>query len=299
MVFLKRAKALGLTFECGVCGAALTTFGSGGKVDYVFSPTCIAELKRTLDLLVAQNLPYRVIGGGSNLLLPDDGYRGALITLRRMSDVKICGETLTADAGARLPTVARLAAESSLSGMEFACGIPGEVGGAVATNAGAFDQRLSDVLAAVLLLTENGQTEVLTPKDLEMRYHSARLPKGCVVLSAVLSLKTGEKEQIQKAMRLMTERRAATQPRERSAGSVFRRVGETPAAIYIEKTGLKGLRIGGAELSKVHCNFIVNKGGATTADFFAVAERVKKSVFDLCSVRLTYEVERICSPKRT
>ncbi len=299
MLFSKRANALGLTLECGVCGASYTSFGSGGKVDYLFSPACVAELKRTLALLKGAGIPYRVIGGGSNLLLPDEGYRGALVTLRRLSDVKICGNTVTADAGAKLPTLARIAAHASLSGVEFACGIPGVVGGAVATNAGAFDERLSDVLVAVCVLTEDGKTEVLTPKDLNMTHHFAMLPKGCVVLSAVLSLKTGEKRQIEETMRSMTERRAATQPRERSAGSVFRRVGETPAAIYIEKTGLKGLRIGGAELSKVHCNFIVNKGGATTADFFAVAEQVKKSVFDLCSVRLTYEVERICSPKRT
>ena len=294
---IKDIERAGVRVKHHVEGAQLTTFGSGGIVSHVIYPANVEELTITVKMLYAASLPYRVIGGGSNLLLPDEGY-GVLISLSRFDSAAVCGEFLSADAGVKLPRLARMAAEHSLSGLEFACGIPAMLGGAVRNNAGAFGQSISDALVAVVLLTEQGEIASVGADELKTAYHRCFLPEGSIFLSAVFSLKTGDRREIEGRMADMRRRRCQTQPHEPSAGSVFRRVGEIPAAVYIERTGLKGLCFGGAELSEVHCNFIVNKGGASTADYFAVAERVRESVLQNFGVALEYEVERICSPKK-
>ena len=293
MKAFEQLNALGIRCEPNADGAKLTSFGSGGRVDLVAYPS-EEQTHQTIEVLRECGVSFRVIGGGSNLLLPDEGYSGALIRLSRLSALSVRYGVITAGAGVKLPLLALKAAQESLSGLEFCCGIPAEVGGAVCTNAGAFGQALSDTLVGVKLLTPNGVED----QTLQSGYHCSNLPQGCVVLAATFALNKGQRDQILSKMRFMTERRRLTQPRERSAGSVFRRVGQIPAAVYIEKTGLKGLRVGGAELSTKHCNFIVNKGGATTQDYFAVAEHVKQRVLESCSVVLEYEVERLCSPKK-
>lgn len=279
-----------------VPGRELTTFGSGGRVKYLLTPLTVTGACEALKSLSAEGIPCRVIGGGSNLLLPDKGFHGALISLSQLSSIAVADNVLSADAGVKLPLLAGKAAQESLSGLEFACGIPGTVGGSVRCNAGAFGQSLSDVLTAVIVLTERGEVEVVSAEEMAFSYHSCRLPDNAIILSALFSLKKGKREEIEALMREMTIRRRSTQPCERSAGSVFRRVNGTSAAVYIEQVGLKGYRVGGAELSRVHCNFIVNKGGATTADYFAVAECVRERVQKQSGVTLEYEVERICSP---
>ena len=296
MDFVSEAKRLGVAVKRDVEGRLLTSFGSGGRVKYLLCPSSVRETAAVLKLLISYGVPYRVIGGGSNLLLPDEGYAGALVK-PHLTGIGVCGGEVTADAGVKMPILSKLAAEKGLSGLEFACGIPGTMGGAAKTNAGAFGQMLSNVLAEVIVLTRQGEVKSLPARHLKAEYHSCVLPKDCVVLCARLALQPDDAGAIKERMRRMKLRRQQTQPGEPSAGSVFRRVGETPAALYVEKTGLKGLRIGGAELSPKHCNFIVNKGGATTSDYFAVAEQVKSRVFDAFGVSLTYEVERICSPK--
>ena len=288
----------GVTVTHGVSGALLTTFGSGGKMD-LLAPREVDGVRASLEALIRAKVPYRVIGGGSNLLLPDEDYRGALLSLSRLSSLAVAGHLLTADAGVRLPLLAKRAAEMSLSGLEFASGIPAEVGGAVKCNAGAFGQMISDVLASVIVMDAEGKVDVLSAKEISAGYHTCHIPEGRVILSAVFALREGDRAEIEERMRVMRSRRRETQPTERSAGSVFRRVADTPAAVYIERTGLKGYRVGGAELSTVHCNFIVNRGGATTADYFAVAERVRERVREQSGVTLEYEVERICSPRNS
>lgn len=291
---ISEAKLLGVAVNCDVEGARLTTFGSGGRVKYLFCPSSVRETTDALKLLRSYGVPYRLIGGGSNVLLPDCGYAGALVKIS-LSGIGVCGNEVTADAGVKLPILSSTMAEKGLSGLEFACGIPASVGGAVKTNAGAFGQMISDVLTEVIVLTHQGEVRILPARRLKMGYHACLLPQGCVVLCAKFRLVAEDKTVILQRMQKMRERRRLTQPGGSSAGSVFQRVGETPAAVYVERTGLKGLRIGGAELSPKHCNFIVNKGGATTEDYFAVAERVKSRVLDAFGVSLTYEVERICS----
>ena len=296
--YIEELERTGVPVKRGVSGASITTFGSGGQVDCLISPREVAEVISALELLTDRGIPYRLIGGGSNLLLPDDGYGGALISLARLSRVEITGERIVADAGCKMPFLAGELAKAGLSGLEYACGIPGTIGGAVMTNAGAFGQSLSDVLVAVVTLSPRGRIETLPAERLKMCYHGAALSEDQIILSAICDLEKADPDTIEMRMDEMRRRRVATQPRERSAGSVFRRVGETPAAIYIERTGLKGLRIGGATLSTVHCNFIVNVGGATTADYFAVAERIRERVLEQSGVTLSYEVERICSQRR-
>ena len=292
--FSDRLGRLGVQCVSGVSGATLTTFRSGGAVDLLVLPRDESELASTLAAARECGVPRRVIGGGSNLLLPDAGYAGALIRLSRMDGIERKGRSLTVRAGVKSPVLAAYAAGCGLSGAEFACGIPGTVGGMVMMNAGAFGQSVSDLLLAVTLLTSSGQVERLDPQDPDLGYRRASFPAGSVVLSAELRLVESDETTVRAEMRAMREKRSRTQPHAPSAGSVFRRVGETPAALYVERTGLKGRRIGGAELSPVHCNLIVNAGGATTEEYFALAERVRERVRALTGVTLEYEVERIC-----
>ena len=275
----------GVFYETNVSGERLTSFGSGGEVALLAHPKSAEEI---LELSKIGEIP--VLGGGSNVLLPSSGC-GAIVKLDEWRSLSRERGMLTAQAGVKMPVLARAAAEMGLSGAEFASGIPGSVGGAIKTNASAFGQAISDGLVSVTALV-CGRAERLFPRDLAFSYHRARLPENCVILSASFALAQGGKEKIRARMKEIAERRASTQPKGRSAGSVFRKDGEVPAAIYIEKTGLKGLKIGGARLSEKHCNFIVNEGGATTEDFFSLAEIVREKVKEKVGVSLEYEVEK-------
>ncbi len=275
-----------------VKGGELTTFGSGGAVAFVLFPRSEKELVRSALILFSFGVPYRVIGGGSNVLIASAGFEGAIIKTSGLSFLSIEGGRIEAGAGVKMPLLAKAAEEAGLTGLEFACGIPGEAGGAVKTNASAFGQSVSDSLKEITVLLK-GKTQRIEKEALSMRYHDGNLPRGAIVLSAVFELDREARERICERMDRMKEKRAASQPRERSAGSVFRRAGDTPAAIYIEKTGLKGLRIGGAVLSEKHCNFIVNAGGATSEDYFSIGEIVRDKVYENEKVTLEYEVEKI------
>ena len=275
-----------------VPGRALTTFGSGGAARYVLYPTSASELKRAIAVLSAEGIPYRVLGGGSNVLLPDEGYKGAIIRLSRMCEITVRGQAIRAGAGVRMARLARECAAAELSGAEFASGIPGEVGGGVYMNASAYGGGVSDILREVEVMI-GGERQVLDARSFDMAYHRGGLPQGAILLSATFEAARGDTENILAYMRELAEKRRASQPHERSAGSVFRRTERGAAALYIEETGLKGTRIGGAELSAKHCNFIVNRGGATTADYFALGEKVRAAVCEQSGVTLEYEVERI------
>ena len=295
MEWISALREEGIALRTEVSGRELTTFGSGGSADCVVLPASTAKLRAALALFGAYGVPHDVIGGGSNLLFPDEGYRGALIRLTAFDSLRREGAEIVAGAGVKLVRLSRFAAECALTGAEFACGIPGEVGGAVRGNAGAFGQSISDGLREIEVLTKGGRIERLAASEIAMTEHSTDLSDGVIVLSARFALRKGDGAEIEARMREMTEKRRSTQPHRPSAGSVFRRVGETPAALLIERTGLKGMRIGGAELSKVHCNFIVNDGTATTKDFFDLAECVRERVRALTGATLEYEVKRLCS----
>ena len=288
-----------IPFREKVPGESLTTFGSGGEIDYLLLPRNAAELRFGVEILQEEGIPYRVIGRGSNLLLPDEGYIGALIRLSKLDVVERKGRSLRVGAGVKMPLLSRMARDFSLSGLEFASGIPGEAGGALSCNAGAFGESMSDLIEEVTLLRD-GRIECLSASDLDMRDHEGRLPQGGIVLSVLLRMTEGDRDRIDAVTAEMKRRRKASQPDFPSAGSVFRRTKEgVPAARLIEETGLKGRRIGGAMLSEKHCNFIVNVGGATTEEYFRLGETVREEVKKRSGVTLEYEVERVvCSRTR-
>ena len=288
-----------IPFAEGVSAERLTTFGSGGRVRCVISPRSVKELRFALKVLSDRRVPSRVIGGGSNVLLPDQGYNGALLSLACFDLLQARGCEVSVGSGVKMPLFAARMAQTGLCGAEFLCGIPGVMGGGVITNAGAFGGMLSDLLTEVTFLSAEGEVVRLPASCLTFGYHSAVLPRGATVLSMKMRLAQGDSASIKARMREMMNKRLSSQPHERSAGSVFRKTGNTSAAIYIEQTGLKGKRIGGALLSAKHCNFIVNEGSATTQEYYALAELVRERVAALCGVRLDYEVERICSPTKS
>ena len=282
----------GIALREDVSGRTLTTFGSGGAARCVLCPTDAAELERAVAVSEEEGLPYRVLGGGSNVLLADEGYNGAIIRLSRMREITVRGCVVKAGAGVPMAHLASVCAEAGLSGAEYAFGIPGEVGGGVYMNASAYGGGVSDTLREVEVFL-GGERRVLDARTLDMRYHRGGLPQGAILLSATFEMRRGDRREILAYMRELTERRRSSQPLERSAGSVFRRTDRGAAALLIEETGLKGTRIGGAELSTKHCNFIVNRGGATTADYFALGDKVSAAVRERSGVTLEYEVERI------
>jgi len=292
--FFSRIERQGVRVLRGVSGRSLTSFGSGGPVRCLALPGSAEEVIAVLGAARARALRCLALGGGSNLLLPDDGYDGVLIRLPAEDPIRRRGNLVTVGAGIKMPVFARFMSACGLSGAEFACGIPGTMGGAAAVNAGAFGQSLSDLLVEVEGVTREGKRVVFAPCDLRFGYHRATVPQGAILLSMTLRLTESDEHTVLKTMREMREKRSRTQPKEPSAGSVFRPVGAVPAALYVERTGLKGMRLGGALLSPVHCNFIVNAGGATTEDYFALADKVRESVRAREGVSLELEVERIC-----
>ncbi|MCR4726230.1 MAG: UDP-N-acetylmuramate dehydrogenase [Clostridia bacterium] len=287
---IERLKKENYAYRIGVSGETLTTFGSGGPVAIVVYPENVKRLLALEEIL--RGIPRLVMGGGSNVLLPSAGFAGAIVKLDAFRGERACGRVLEVGAGVKMPRLSAFAKAARLSGVEFASGIPGTVGGAIRTNASAFGQAISDGLSFVTALVGN-KIERLSPSELGFSHHRAKLPKDSIVLSAAFALEEGDGEKIGERIRSMREKRLQTQPQGRSAGSVFRKCGSVPAAIYIEKTGLKGLKIGGARLSEKHCNFIVNEGGASSEDFFEIGETVRKKVAEEQGVLLEYEVEKI------
>lgn len=228
-----------------------------------------------------------VIGRGTKLLAPDGGVDGEVWVMRNVR-AEVHGREIVAESGAPLPVLAWLAADAGLSGLEWACGIPGSVGGGTVMNAGAYGGELADVLERVEVVTPNG-TCVLRAGELSPAYRRmGGLPRG-VISTVTLRLASGDRAKIRSAMRKNNESRLASQPSGRTFGSTFKRVGNVSAGYYIDRAGLKGLRIGGASVSEKHANFIVNEGGSA-ADVRALIERIKAEVSGKFGIALEEEV---------
>lgn len=274
-----------------------TTFRVGGPADFYLSPHSAEELKKVLCICKTENIPYFIIGNGSNLLVSDEGFRGAVIQIyRNMSDIEIESETkVRAKAGALLSTIARTALNHRLTGMEFASGIPGTIGGAVVMNAGAYGGEMKDILEEVTVLTEACEVKVLPASELELGYRtSVVMKKGYLVLEAVLNLETGDPGAIQNRMNELKEQRVSKQPLEYpSAGSTFKRPEGYFAGKLIMDAGLAGYRIGGAEVSAKHCGFVINAGGATAQDVYRLIRSVQEIVWDKFQVKLETEVKML------
>ena len=271
-----------------------TTFRIGGPADALALPKTPEEVAEVVRFCHEHAQPYYVLGNGSNLLVSDEGYRGLVLQLyRNFNDIQVNGETITVQSGAMLAAVARTAYQTGLTGLEFASGIPGTIGGAVVMNAGAYGGEMKNVLKEVTVLTKEGEVLVIPAKALELGYRTSVIPKnGWIVLGAVLQLKKGDQEQILARMEELKEQRITKQPLDLpSAGSTFKRPESYFAGKLIMDAGLRGFTVGGAQVSEKHCGFVVNRGNATAADVWELICEVKRRVKEMTGVELEPEVK--------
>ncbi len=272
-----------------------TTFRVGGPAELMFLPASAGELTAALDAARSAGAPVHLVGNGSNLIVRDGGLRGLTIVMGEpFSSVRVVGSRVIAQAGAPLARVAAVAHEAGLTGLEFASGIPGTLGGGCAMNAGAYGGQLSDVIESALVLLD-GTARMLGRDELEMGYRSTRvLREGGIVLEARFALAPDDPAEIAARMRELNARRREKQPLNLpSAGSTFKRPEGHFAGALIEGCGLKGARVGGAQVSEKHAGFIVNAGGATAADILALMARVRETVLRETGVELEPEVRII------
>lgn len=271
-----------------------TTFRIGGPADYFLVPESCGQICDILSICREEQLPFFILGNGSNLLVSDAGYRGVIIQIfRNMNKISVEGENLRVSAGALLSAVAAAAKNASLTGFEFAGGIPGTMGGAVVMNAGAYGGELKDVLSEATVLTKEGKVLKLTAQELEMGYRSSIVKKaGYLVLEAVISLKKGNYDEISMQMKELSQKRISKQPLEYpSAGSTFKRPEGYFAGKLIMDTGLRGYRVGGAQVSEKHCGFVINIGNACAKDVKDLMDDVIDKVRDKFGVTLEPEVK--------
>ena len=270
-----------------------TTFRVGGKADAFLSVKNEEELKQVVRFCKEKNVPYFVLGNGSNLLVSDEGFRGLVISIgNQFAEIRVEGTTIHAKAGALLGTVAQTAAKNSLTGMEFASGIPGTIGGAIVMNAGAYDGEMKMIVEKVTVLTNEGDIRIYNCEEMEFGYRTSRMKreKG-IVIAVTLSLEDGDKAVIQDKMKDFAARRREKQPLEYpSAGSTFKRPEGMFAGKLIMDAGLRGYSVGGAQVAEKHCGFVINKGGATASDIYTLIGDVQDIVKEKFDVTLEPEV---------
>lgn len=270
-----------------------TTLGVGGNARWYFQPkdrTSVASAIKAIPTEVAI-LP---LGRGSNLLVPDRGFPGVVLDLSAMKSIRIDGLKAIAEAGVRMGKFSQRCADVGLAGLEFMATVPGDIGGGVAMNAGAFGQQVSDTLQVVEIVQRDGIEARIEACDLTMSYRHAALPAGSLVLAAHFRLQTDEPEAVRERMRDMRRRRGDTQPlAQKNCGSVFKNPPGDHAARLIEEAGLKGTQVGHARISEMHANFIVNEGGASSADVLALIHRAQSEVEARFGVRLEPEVRML------
>ncbi len=285
----------GILCERDILLAGKSSFRIGGRADVGVFPKNEEQMARVFAVANREEISAFVVGNGSNLLFDDDGYRGCIVFTEGMNNISVCGESIVAECGASLTAIANIARKSSLTGLEFAYGIPGSCGGAVTMNAGAYGGEISDVLISCRVLdSHSGEIYTIMGKDMNFSYrHSAIMEReGLVCLSASFALTAGDGECISEKMRELMERRRSKQPLEYpSAGSVFKRPApDKYVGQMVEMSGLKGYTVGGACVSEKHAGFIINKGGATAADVRAVIEHVRAVVRENFDVELECEI---------
>lgn len=272
-----------------------TTFRVGGPADVMVWPKA-DMLPQVIALCKQGEIPYYIIGNGSNLLVGDKGIRGIVIAMGKGLDTLIAKEDkIVAGAGALLSKVANFAAEHGLGGMEFAAGIPGTIGGAVVMNAGAYGGEMKDIIESVTVLSEAGMELSLSVEELELGYRTSCVTeRGYIVTQVVLKLALGDTEEIHDNMKTLREQRMTKQPLEYpSAGSTFKRPEGYFAGKLIQDAGMRGYQVGGAQVSEKHCGFVINRGEATASDICKVIEDVKAEVWKQFQVTLEPEVKMV------
>lgn len=273
-----------------------TTFRVGGPADYFVTPESEMQIQDTIRFLKREQIPYYILGNGSNLLVGDKGYRGVMLQLyRKLDAVHTDGKRIEAQAGISLAKLAAAAQRAGLTGLEFASGIPGTLGGAVMMNAGAYGGEMKQVLVSVRAMTPEGEIRELSAEELELGYRTSIFAKnGNIILNAVMQLEQGEPAQIQAYMDELKARRIEKQPLEYpSAGSTFKRPEGYFAGKLIEDAGLRGFSVGGAQVSEKHCGFVINRGTASAAEIVSLMDAVADKVERQTGVRLEPEVKRI------
>lgn len=277
-----------------------TTFRIGGPAKVFVSPDNIEKIIKTIELLKNEKCDYFILGNGSNLLVADEGYDGIVVSTESLKDLNIEREDgdetyIYAEAGVMLSRAAVLALESSLTGFEFAGGIPGTVGGAVSMNAGAYGREIKDVIVSADVLMSDGTVVKLTKDELELSYRNSIVQKEkMIVLSAEFALKKGNKSEILDKMKDFSQRRRDKQPLEyASAGSTFKRPEGYFAGKLIDDAGLRGYRVGNVMVSEKHCGFVVNMGGGTCEEAKAVINHVREEVEKQFGVTLEMEVRKL------
>lgn len=274
--------------------STMTTFKTGGNADIIVFPHNVEELKAVVKLFYDMNTPYYVLGNGSNLLVSDDGLRNPVICLGRdFASIDLFDNCITARSGAFLSTIAKKARDNSLTGFEFAAGIPGSFGGALIMNAGAYGGEMKDVVEAVSFLDPSGEEHVVSCDEMEFSYRKSALSDtNFIVTGATIKLEQGNMQEIDEKMAELAAKRREKQPIELpSAGSTFKRPTGYFAGTLIEQSGLKGRAIGGAMVSEKHAGFIVNTGGATTKDICDLIQLVQDIVYEKHGVLLETEVK--------
>lgn len=274
-----------------------TTFKIGGAADVLIFPSSADEVSRIFKLVDLFDLPCVILGNGSNVLVRDKGIRGVVVkfTEKFFGNIRCEGQRLAVCAGAKLKDVSNFAAEHGLTGMEFACGIPGSIGGAIFMNAGAYDGEMKNVIASVKAVNRNGELIEFSGSSLHLGYrHSIFQENNCAICEVELILQRGNVDDIKNKMADFTTRRESKQPLDLpSAGSTFKRPKGHFAGTLIDKAGLKGLRVGGAMVSEKHAGFVVNTGGATAQDVLNLIAEVERRVEETYGIELSPEVRII------
>ena len=274
-----------------------TTFKIGGEADVLIFPSSAEEVSKIFKLIELFSLPCTILGNGSNVLVRDKGIRGVVVkfTEKFFGGMRCEGQRLIACAGAKLKDVSDFAAANGLTGLEFACGIPGSIGGAIFMNAGAYDGEMKNAVASVKAVNRNGDLIEFSGRSLDLKYrHSIFQENGCAICEVELILQRGNVGDIKNKIADFTYRRESRQPLDMpSAGSTFKRPKGHFAGTLIDKTGLKGFKIGGAMVSEKHAGFVVNTGGATAQDVLNLIEEVKRRVCEAHGVTLSPEVRII------
>lgn len=272
-----------------------TYFKVGGPADILVSPETIEQVIGLLKLCISKKIPHHIIGNGSNLLVKDGGIRGVVIKLCSLNQIEVEEDKITAMCGVLLSEVSNAALQNSLTGFEFACGIPGTIGGAVTMNAGAYGGEMVDVIETALVLDEQCNLKILTNEELELGYRTSAVMKyNYIVLKVTLKLKQGEYEEINGRIKELTAKREEKQPLEYpSAGSTFKRPVGFFAGKLIQDSGLKGISLGGAAVSEKHSGFIINKNNASAKDILDLINLVQNTVKEKFGVELHTEVRII------
>ncbi len=285
-----------IKIEENVDMSAYTSFKAGGRAAALIKVSSVKGLRDVLKTLARYEIPHFFLGNGSNVLFKDEGYPGAVIKMQDFADAAINGDRAICQTGIYMSSLARILLSEGLSGFEFASGIPGSLGGGLFMNAGAYGGELKDIVRSVRAVSPDGAEErVFSAEEMKLGYRSSILQEnGFIAVEAELQLEEGRQSQIEEKMRELASKRNAKQPVQfPSAGSTFKRPEGFFAGKLIEDAGLKGVSVGGAQVSTLHSGFIINRGGATATDIILLIDLVRNTVYDKFGIMLEPEVRII------